>query len=59
MVALPGVGLSPARLVERLLALVRPIAHVSRETRVVHPQYPPRRESFVEQASMSREMYRL
>lgn len=59
MVAIPGSGLSPARFIGRVLALVWPVDTVERQPRPARPHHPPRRESFVEQASMSREMYRL
>ena len=59
MVAIPGAGLWPARFVGRVLAVVWPVTHAERKPRAPRPQHPPRRERFVEEASMSREMYRL
>jgi len=61
MVAIPG-GLSPARFLGRVVAWLRAPAFESeseREPREKRRHYPPQRASFVEQASMSREMFRL
>ncbi len=59
MVALGVGGLSPGRFFSRLAALLRATEATEREPKGKKPHYPPQRASFVEQASMSREMYRL
>ncbi|GAY16465.1 hypothetical protein [Mycobacterium sp. shizuoka-1] len=59
MVAIGAGGLSPARFLSRVAAWLRAPAFVEREQPQRTRHYPPRRASFVEQASMSREMYRL
>ncbi|BBY63062.1 hypothetical protein [Mycolicibacterium helvum] len=61
MVAIGSGGLSPARFLSRAVAWLRAPAFAERdgETRDKRKHYPPQRASFVEQASMSREMYRL
>jgi hypothetical protein len=61
MVAIGTGGLSPARFLGRLIAWLRApaFAEYEGETQDRRRHYPPQRASFVEQASMSREMYRL
>ncbi|MBB3605381.1 hypothetical protein FHT40_005065 [Mycolicibacterium sp. BK556] len=61
MVAIGTGGLSPARFLSRVAAWLRAPAFAQEES---EPQdkrrhYPPQRASFVEQATMSREMFRL
>ena len=58
MVAIGAGGLSPARFLSRVAAWLRAPAF-EHEPHDKRPHYPPQRASFVEQASMSREMYRL
>ena len=63
MVAIGTSGLSPARFVSRVAAWLRAPAFAETDHDYELPDhrrhYPPQRASFVEQASMSREMYRL
>lgn len=59
MVAIGVGGLSPSRFLSRVAAWLRAPAFVEREAPDKTRHYPPRRASFVEQATMSREMYRL
>ncbi|NTY62264.1 hypothetical protein [Mycolicibacterium sphagni] len=61
MVAIGTGGLSPARFLSRVVAWLRApaFAEPEGETRYRRRHYPPQRASFVEQASMSREMFRL
>ncbi|MCV7177439.1 hypothetical protein [Mycolicibacterium sphagni] len=61
MVAIGAGGLSPARFLSRVITWLRApaFAEHEREPRDKRRHYPPQRASFVEQASMSREMYRL
>jgi hypothetical protein len=59
MVAIGAGGLSPARFLSRVVALLRAPAFVEHEHPEKNRHYPPRRASFVEQAAMSREMNRL
>jgi hypoxanthine phosphoribosyltransferase len=61
MVAIGTGGLSPARFLSRILAWLRApaFAEHDHEAREKRRHYPPQRASFVEQASMSREMFRL
>jgi hypothetical protein len=61
MVAIGAGGLSPARFLGRVVAWLRApaFAEPGHEPRDKRRHYPPQRASFVEQASMSREMYRL
>jgi hypoxanthine phosphoribosyltransferase len=61
MVAIGTGGLSPARFLSRVMEWLRAPAFAERsgETQDRRRHYPPQRSSFVEQASMSREMFRL
>ncbi|MCX2933529.1 hypothetical protein ORI20_24965 [Mycobacterium sp. CVI_P3] len=59
MVAIGAGGLSPARFASRIVAWLRAPAFVDHAPSDKARHYPPRRAGFVEQASMSREMYRL
>ena len=61
MVAIGTGGLSPARFLSRVAAWLRAPAFAEHggEPEDKRRHYPPQRASFVEQASMSREMYRL
>jgi hypothetical protein len=61
MVAIGTGGLSPARFLSRVTAWLRAPAFAEHdgEPHYERRHYPPQRASFVEQASMSREMYRL
>ena len=59
MVAIGAGGLSPGRFLGRIAAWLRAPAFTEQEPPGKKPHYPPQRASFVEQASMSREMYRL
>jgi len=59
MVAISGAGFSPARFIGWVFTLVRPAQRVEREPRPAMDHVPPLRSSFMEQASMSREMHRL
>ncbi len=61
MVAIGTGGLSPARFLSRVMEWLRAPAFAERrgETQDKRRHYPPQRASFVEQASMSREMFRL
>jgi len=59
MVAIGAGGLSPARFLSRMAAWLRAPAFGERESSDKATHFPPRRPGFVEQASMSREMYRL
>ena len=63
MVAIGTGGLSPARFLSRIMAWLRAPAFADHAGDVETPDrrrhYPPQRASFVEQASMSREMFRL
>jgi hypothetical protein len=59
MVAIGAGGLSPARFLSRVVAWLRAPAFVEPEHQDKTRHYPPRRASFVEQASMAREMHRL
>ncbi|KAA0110579.1 hypothetical protein [Mycolicibacterium sp. P1-5] len=59
MVAIGAGGLSPGRFLSRIAAWLRTTEVVEREPRAKRPHYPPQRASFVEHATMSREMYRL
>jgi len=59
MVAIGAGGLSPGRFFSRLAAWLRTTETIDPDPQGKKPHYPPQRASFVEQASMSREMYRL
>jgi hypothetical protein len=59
MVAIGAGGLSPAHFLSRVIAWLRAPAFVEQDAPDTRRHYPPRRASFVEQATMSREMYRL
>jgi hypothetical protein len=59
MVAIGAGGLSPARLLIQIVAWLRAPAFVEHEHKDKARHYPTRRASFIEQAAMSREMYRL
>lgn len=59
MVAIGAGGLTPGRFLSRVVAWLRAPAFVERDAPAKTRHYPPRRASFVEQATMSREMYRL
>lgn len=59
MVAIGTGGLSPARFLSRVAAWLRAPAFAESEGREKRRHYPPQRASFVEQATMSREMFRL
>lgn len=59
MVAVLGAGFSPARFIGWVFTLVRPASAVERPARPAKEHVPPLRASFMEQASMSREMHRL
>jgi hypothetical protein len=59
MVAIGTGGLSPARFLSRVVAWLRAPAFAEQEPQEKRRHYPPQRASFVEQATMSREMFRL
>ncbi|WP_445166959.1 hypothetical protein ACTXG7_24530 [Mycolicibacterium sp. Dal123E01] len=61
MVAIGTGGLSPARFLSRVAAWLRARAFASHDGEAMEKRrhYPPQRASFVEQATMSREMFRL
>jgi hypothetical protein len=64
MVAIGAGGLSPTRFLSRVVTWLRAPAFAEaepepRELKDKRRHYPPQRASFVEQASMSREMFRL
>jgi hypothetical protein len=59
MVAIGTGGLSPARFLSRVAAWLRAPAFAEHHAQDKRRHYPPQRASFVEQASMSREMFRL
>ncbi len=60
MVAIGAGGLSPGRFLSRIATWLRATETIEPEPRGgKKPHYPPQRASFVEQATMSREMYRL